>query len=333
MTMLISFVIPHYNLPKELLTRCLASIAKQALPKEEHEIIIVDDGSKEPPVWVNDIYEPGNLKLVRTAHGGPGAARNRGMEEAQGQYIMFIDADDYLMPNNELAQCLEFLKKSDTQILRFRQVTSTGKTYPKPKKKIKFSNAVTGAMFMKKRNLPGSPCSYIFMRELAMNKGIKFPTNVFHEDEEFNTIIHYYASSVVTCNASLYYYCIREGSTTTNRSEAFIEGRLENMLHVIERIAFFRDTFYMNATEIQKAGINRKLATLAVDVIINMIYMGKSDEEILETCSTRLAKIDLYPLPKVTVSIKYSIFRRLANSIRGIKAIRLITLRNSSPKK
>ena len=79
--------------------------------------------------------------------------------------------------------------------------------------------------------------------------------------------------------------------------------------------------------------VNRKLATLAVDAIINMIYLGKNDDEILEICSTRLAKLELYPLPKLPISAKYNIFRILSNSKRGMKIIRRKTLRNSSPKK
>lgn len=333
MSMFISFIIPHYNISKQLLTRCIASITRQGMPQEDYEILIIDDGSKELPTWISKIYDGGNLRLIPISHSGPGGARNRGMEEAHGDYIMFVDADDYLMTNGELLLCLEYLKNKKPQILRFRQVVSTNENYPKPKKRIKFTKPVTGAEFMTKNNLPGSPCTYIFLREAAISKGIKFPTNIFHEDEEFNTILHYYATSLVECNASLYHYSIREGSTTTNKSADFAENRLENMFRVISRIHQFKETFYINASEAQKSGINRKLATLAVDAIINMIYLGKSDDEILDICSTRLAKLELYPLPKLPISAKYRIFRILSNSKRGMKIIRRKTLRNSSPKK
>lgn len=333
LTMLLSVIIPHYNLTKELLTRCIASITTLELPLEDYEIIIVDDGSAEPPAWIESIYKHNNLRLITAGHEGPGAARNRGMNEAKGEYIMFLDADDYLMQNNDLRQCLEFLKREKPEILRFRQIASTSGRYPKRKKTVKFSTAIPGAGFMAKNNLPGSPCTYLFMREPAMNKGIKFPTNIFHEDEEFNTILHYHASSLVCCNADIYYYCIREGSTTTNSSDSFKAQRLENIFQVIERLSSFKETFSASASVQQKKAIDRKLATLAVDAVINMIYMGKSDAEILELCSSRLGEYHLYPLPKAAVSLKYFLFRKLANSERGIGIIRSITLRNSSPKK
>ena len=331
--MFLSIIIPHYNLSKELLTRCIASIARQDIPQEEYEIIIVDDGSSEPPVWIEKVYQHDNLKLILATHGGPGAARNRGMEEAKGEYIMFVDADDYLMTNNEMGKCLEFLKENKPQILRFRQVASTSSRYPKPRKRIKFTPEMTGADFMAKNNLPGSPCTYFFMREPVMNRRIKFPTNIFHEDEEFNTILHYHSPSLVCCNASLYHYSIREGSTTTNSSAAFRENRLESFFRIIERIAQFKEVFNISATEIQRKAIDRKLATLAVDAIINMIHIGKSNEEILELCTTRLAKSGLYPLPKLKISTKYRIFRMLLKNEKGLKIIRRIATRNSSPKK
>ena len=333
MNMLLSIIIPSYNTTKELLTRCLARIVRQEIPQEEHEIIIVDDGSAKPPTWVKDVYGYNNLKLITATHGGPGAARNRGMEEAIGEYIMFVDADDYLMTNGELAKCLDYLKTEKPQILRFRQVASIHDRYPRPKRKIKFSKAITGAEFMATNNLPGSPCTYFFLREPAINKSIKFPTNIFHEDEEFNTILHYHSSSLVECDASLYYYCMREGSTTTNTSGAFIEKRLENMFRIIARINQFKEAFNINASETQKAGIERKLAMLAVDAIINMIYMGKSDEEIIALCSEHLSKIRLHPLPKLPISFKYKMFRRFSCSTRGMSIIRRFVLKNSSPKK
>ena len=99
------------------------------------------------------------------------------------------------------------------------------------------------------------------------------------------------------------------------------------------QIQEFKEAFNINASETQKAGIERKLAMLAVDAIINMIYMGKSDEEIIALCSEHLSKIRLHPLPKLPISFKYKMFRRFSCSTRGMRIIRRFVLKNSSPKK
>ena len=80
--MFLSIIIPHYNLQRELLERCIESIVKQEMPSDDYEIIIVDDGSITPPVWVEELYPCTNIRLLNEPHGGPGAARNRGIEEA-----------------------------------------------------------------------------------------------------------------------------------------------------------------------------------------------------------------------------------------------------------
>ena len=85
--MFLSIVIPHYNLPLELLERCIASIVQQGIATEDYEIIIVDDESQEPPMWLEDTFPGVNIRLIKAKHGGPGAARNRGMDEAKGTYI------------------------------------------------------------------------------------------------------------------------------------------------------------------------------------------------------------------------------------------------------
>ena len=90
---------------------------------------------------------------------------------------------------------------------------------------------------MKEFNLSGSPCRYFVRRELLMEKNIRFPENIFHEDEEFNTILHYHADTLIYSNAVLYRYCIREGSTTANTSKEFERKRIDDMLHIIEHLA------------------------------------------------------------------------------------------------
>ena len=102
--MLLSVVIPHYNIPRKLLTACIDSIMGQGIPDDSYEIIIIDDESEEFPEWVCNTYSRHNIRLIRNPHGGPGAARNRGIDEAKGRYIQFVDADDYLLQNGQMAQ-------------------------------------------------------------------------------------------------------------------------------------------------------------------------------------------------------------------------------------
>ena len=322
--MFLSIIIPHYNLPQELLERCLQSIITLGLPTDDYEIIIADDGSKEKPTWATSLSK--NIKLINAVHGGPGNARNIGIEQACGNYIMFIDADDHLINNGEIFSCIEKLKTERPQILRYNYIVKKegDKSTINKRKKTKFNNTISGATFMEKNNLSGSPCIYFFQRELVLKKNIKFPTNIFHEDEEFNTILHYHAQTLIESNAVLYAYCIRSGSTTANQSNSFEKERIENMLHIIERIHSFAQSTKEKSNPIQTRAIAHKLDMLSVDAILNMMYIGMNAKEIISKCTSILTPIGLYPLRKASYSFKYRAFRLLANNRFGMTILRTI---------
>ena len=322
--MFLSIIIPHYNLHKELLERCIESITKQDIAAGDYEIIVVDDGSATPPMWVESQYPDTNIRLIAAPHGGPGAARNRGIDEAKGTYIEFVDADDTLVPGNEYKQCIEKLHIEKPQILHFSyRVLPPGCKPPtkESKKRVSFSNTISGATYMKEFNLPGSPCCYFVSRALLLEKEIRFPSNIFHEDEEFNTILHFHARTLTYSDATLYNYCIREGSTTANSSSEFEEKRINDMLHIIERLHHFGST-QTSCSNIQKRGFDHKLTMLTVDAIVNMMFNGMSAKSIIAKCNERLAPLGLYPLHKASYSTKYRTFRLLANSKFGMKILR-----------
>ena len=333
--MFLSIIIPHYNLPRELLERCIESIAQLEYATDELEVIIIDDGSPTPPLWVEETHAGLNIKLITATHGGPGAARNRGIDEARGTYIEFVDGDDTIIPGTCYRQCIEKLRSEMPQVLHFnyRIVTPGNKPGATDNKKVTFSNTISGGTYMKEFNLSGSPCRYFVRRELLLEKGIRFPENIFHEDEEFNTILHFHARTLVYSDTTLYNYCIREGSTTANSSAEFEARRIDDMLRIIARLGYFRDAYKSNSTPIQEKGFEHKYTMLGVDAILNMLYNGMDAENILRKCHEHLAPIGLYPLPKASYSIKYRLFRTLANSKAGMKILRSVVSSKKPAKK
>lgn len=102
---LVSVIVPVYNMEK-FLGRCLDSILGQSFANTE--IILVDDGSKDGSLNICRTYEDGypNIRVIAKENGGVSTARNAGMETASGDWIMFVDPDDYLEP-----ACIEELIK------------------------------------------------------------------------------------------------------------------------------------------------------------------------------------------------------------------------------
>lgn len=330
----LSIIIPHYNLPVELTERCIKSILEQKMQKDSFEIIVVDDGSQQPPLWIEEQFPDAPLRVIQAPHQGLGGARNRGIEEARGRYLQFVDADDSLIPNS-LAPCIELLHKEQPQILRIKYiVTHNDKTAPRTiTTRLKTSNTISGAQFMIQEHLPGTACSYLFERNVVMKHNLRFEPGVYHEDEEFSTKLHYYATSLVCCNAAVYNYHIRPGSITANKNRSFEEKRINDFLSLIDRLAAFRNEHKTQSNIIQRRGLDHKLTMLAVDAILNLMYDGRSAKEIHHICTTRLQASGLYPLPTAPYVFKYKIFRLFANSKFGLQLLRLLLPRHKPAKR
>ncbi len=97
MDYLISIIIPYYCTPEPLFNKCMNSILDASL--DDVEIIVIDDGSPEKYQSIVDRYTSyNNVRIIRTANSGVSSARNLGIKEAKGKFILFVDSDDYVDP-------------------------------------------------------------------------------------------------------------------------------------------------------------------------------------------------------------------------------------------
>lgn len=100
---MVSVIVPVYNTPIEFLRTCVKSIVDQTYRMVE--LLLVDDGSQESCAEecdrLKDTYaaEIGGIRLIHKKNGGVSSARNAGLDRAKGEYIMFIDSDDYVHPD------------------------------------------------------------------------------------------------------------------------------------------------------------------------------------------------------------------------------------------
>ena len=102
----LSIIIPFYNV-EQYITQCLDSVYAQDIPEEEYEVICVDDCSPDNSIAIVEEYakQHSNLIIVRNKYNRKlGGARNAGMEVATGQYVWYVDSDDYISEN-----CLAYL--------------------------------------------------------------------------------------------------------------------------------------------------------------------------------------------------------------------------------
>ena len=198
---LISFIIPYYNVPAELLRDSLESIINLSLSDDEYEIILIDDGSDISPKETISKYK--NIRYIYQKNQGPGAARNLGIDNAKGVYIQFVDADDRLN-SKEYDKCLQQLKIKQPDILIFNYIRTDEFGISKEYNIINTSHSLSGAEFMLNNNLHGSPWFNIFKSEIATD--IRFPTDIMNEDEDFVARLIVTGMNILTYPVYAYQY-------------------------------------------------------------------------------------------------------------------------------
>lgn len=314
---LLSIIIPFYNIEHWLLERCVESVCNQPIDATDYEIIVIDDGSANPPGNIIKSFSKENISLHRQENQGLGGARNTGLELARGKYVFFIDSDDYLY-DHTLAYCLSLLKEKNPDLVnfRFRMI------YGKDKKQIRENNAtcapiISGARYMLSHNLSGCAWLYIFRKTLATENNITFTKGIYHEDEEFTTKIYFYAGKLIATNLIVYAYYQRDDSIVNKKDVSHLDKRFTDIREAIKRLNGFRQQVKSDSSEEQQEGLERKISFLTVDFIICMLrefcplsYIDKNLEE--------LRKQKLYPLSKKDYSLKYKFFRILANNKPGL---------------
>lgn len=110
-----SIIIPNYN-KGEYIKECLDSIFNQTIDRNKYEVIFVDDGSTDNSLEIVKSYD---IKLFQTNRKMAGGARNKGIENANGEYIIFLDSDDYLYSNDVLEKLDKHITDEDSINLPF----------------------------------------------------------------------------------------------------------------------------------------------------------------------------------------------------------------------
>ena len=230
--------------------------------------------------------------------------------------------------------CLEVLRKEHPDILQhgYRICTTEEETLKiaNVTKKIKTYNQ--GADYVSYNNLNGSACTYIFNKELTNSHNIYFAEGVLHEDEDFTLKIYYYSHKLICYNSPIYNYCIRKGSITSNTEEIHEQKRIKDIFLLLKRVVAFRQQEQETCSAVQRKAMNRKIAMLTVDTLLNLFYNGNSAKNIEKISRNELYLLGLYPLPLENYSLKYRIFATLANNSIGLKLLRTI-LPSSKPRK
>lgn len=212
----LSIVIPVYNGAK-VINRCLNSIWGQELEESTYEVICVNDCSTDNTEQVIKQTQKShaNLRLLSNLKNKrAGGSRNYGAKEANGEYIVFIDADDYFHPS-ALKQVIEYLSKTELDIL---VCDFARHTLDAPNNKLvhnfKSTKIMSGRAFMITNSLPYAPWKYIFKKNLMISNNCFFEECVSCEDVDWTHKIAFFASKMQYQPILLTHYILEPNSQT-----------------------------------------------------------------------------------------------------------------------
>ena len=305
---LCSIIIPYYNVPEELVNKCLLSIYNQNWEEHCYEVIFVNDGS---PLPVNNSTKDILSKfkkhiLIDQDNGGLSAARNAGMRIANGNYVFFVDPDDYWF-DNKTGDLLPHLLKNDYDIIKFQSVhIFDRKDIILPESRLVTAEYSLGCEYMSNYNIIKGACTYCYRIEFIKDNNILMPEGIIHEDEWFLTLAFFKAKRCLFTQIPLYAYIRRDGSIMSIKTEQQWNRSFNDILHVIKlTLSLTADN---KLSTLQTEAINNRLSYLLYAFIYNLISscLGESQKQ---HYLSLLQSINLYPLPKIGNSRMYKLLR------------------------
>ncbi len=213
-----SLIVPIYKI-EAYLPKCIDSVLAQTC--QDFELLLVDDGSPDGCGAICDDYArryPDKIRAVHQPNGGAGAARNHGIELSSGNYLLFIDGDDYLS-DSFLADLKHTVETNPADLILY------GAEVEKDGKKVgELHELVAPDKLLKVKDEPDlffgvmAPWNRAYRRGLFTEHGISFATRVWYEDIRVVTKILAVAQTAIRLPKCYYHYLQREGSAMNNKN-------------------------------------------------------------------------------------------------------------------
>lgn len=242
----ISIIVPVYNV-ENYLKECLDSILTQSF-SGSCEIVCVNDGSTDNSLEILKLYKEitKNIVIIDQKNKGLSGARNTGLKNAKGKYVMFLDSDDYLKNNNVLSLLYDEIEKYDLDfvIADFEYVyEDKGKNY-RIKRNERIKNRVMMGIELydigiKTKSIMSVVWNKLYKRAFLEKNDLHFYEGIIYEDMEFTPRAYYLANRVKYIDEVIVMYRQREGSIMSNNHI----NRLDDYIVVAESLSFFNKNY------------------------------------------------------------------------------------------
>ncbi len=250
--MKVSIVIPAFKV-EDYIAKCLDSILAQGLPATDYEVIVVNDGSPDDSGKIAAEYaaKHSNFKYIDQENQGVSVARSRGLDEAKGDYVAFIDPDDSIYPSS-LKPILDRVYKDDLDILYLAlDVFDEAGNFLHHVEKNGDDSIIDDGFTHPRRTYLSTIYKRSVIGDIRFRRGI-----IRGQDTVFNIMVQSMANRISYCSVPYYIYLQRESSS---RQFVGTDRNFVSCLLAIETINDFRKEHFPNQTPLQKAYFDKAI--------------------------------------------------------------------------
>ena len=225
-----SIIVPVYNVEKYI-DKCMYSLMHQTF--DDYEVIVVNDETPDNSMQIVQKYAdafPGKIQVIHQKNTRQGGARNNGVAKAKGEYILFVDSDDYVALNMlETVNTRLTANPSDILVFQYAPVSEQGELLSEVR-----HNAIEPGVYHPEQDkamilLPTGPVNKAFRRVFYVNAGVQFPEKLLYEDS-VTRVFYAMAQTIEVCDDVLYYYVQSESSSMRRE----ISGKMLDILPVTD---------------------------------------------------------------------------------------------------
>lgn len=199
---LVSIIVPVYNV-SAYLDKCVQSLVNQTY--KNLEILLIDDGSTDTSGLICDSFaeQDSRVNVFHTKNQGQGTARNLGIKESRGDYIAFVDSDDYL-GDTHFEKALKQIKKNDILCTGYTKITTNGY----------ITECRSLPSYQQSKYILFSVCCKLFKQQFILNNNLKFQNTNLGEDIIFSLRALSLTNQVAISDLNDYFYITNINSTT-----------------------------------------------------------------------------------------------------------------------
>ncbi|WP_299554770.1 glycosyltransferase family 2 protein [Seonamhaeicola sp.] len=307
----VSVIIPMYNVA-HYLDRCVNSVIEQNLKPDSFEVLMIDDESPDNSREVaNQLSKKFSfIRVFSQKNKGLGGARNTGIQNSKGAYILFLDADDWLLPNS-LKDLISTSDEYGLDILEFgaNRVAENGNTINTLS--ISTNRVYSGIEYYNTIKYSGSACNKLYSRLFLQSNGLLFLEKIYGEDFEFNTRALFHAKKILAIKNVCAAFLQSPNSITRNRDKVKKDKYLNDFVIILSSISnFWKSLSDVQNDEAKTAFFRERLTMVNINAFYQMFKNNYSYDEI-NNYRKKLKSKDLFYINHPVAIKKKDLFRKV----------------------